>query len=782
MNRTRLAAWTSLLFGVAFAIAFVFAPSRALDPPMDYATNGIVCLDCHTPHSGEGANLTQVEGNANVCLSCHNSTGLAAAKPFLDSDQALPGTSGTSHRFDSGPSGHAEASTSNTSTGTVVSGGTFTGRIERTWTITITTAGNVGTARFSWTDSDGSSATNVATGTAVSLSSGITATFSNGTSPSFVAGDRWTIYVRTDLTLPSASDPDEEELAIRLEGGTKVTCSTCHNQHSQANAPADASAPAYTGTGTGEGRHYQRADNSANQMCLICHAARNVSSSSQGSHPIGVTVSAGVPSTYFQAPAALNLIGGQVYCTTCHSPHYTDSGGANSGAGDGYLLDASIGTLCYQCHTLADSSTGSHFNASTGALWPGGQYGSSFPAHSAGYRGYCVNCHWPHGWPDDSDTSVDYPKLWVEQYDASETGMTDPDDAEDLCFTCHDGSPATSNIRADIVKGTNTSTAIYHHPVKDSEQSSGRTVECISCHNPHRASSTDRHAYVAGVDINGTTITAGSRALQQYELCFKCHGDTYNSSRSMTSNKRTDFNVDASAYHPVVQAGRNASSNLSSQLSAAGLSTSSTIRCSDCHASDSFSATSGTITDSSSVTVGPHGSNYAPILRANLNRNYTSSTGPSSYSATNFTVCFRCHDQTKLTARRTSDGAATNFYDSINGKDNLHWVHLIDRISKSKATCVNCHFDIHGNYSASNTQYNINGTTYSTAVAVSTARYKTHMVNFSPDVAAIGGRPKPEWYVNTSTRERRCYLSCHSYTMSGLQYRPSSGDETTWTY
>jgi hypothetical protein len=64
------------------------------------------------------------------------------------------------------------------------------------------------------------------------------------------------------------------------------------------------------------------------------------------------------------------------------------------------------------------------------------------------------------------------------------------------------------------------------------------------------------------------------------------------------------------------------------------------------------------------------------------------------------------------------------------------------------------------------------------------------MVNFSPDVTAIGGRAKPEWWLDTSTRERRCYLACHGATMAGetgsggkkAQYRPASGDETVWNY
>jgi hypothetical protein len=68
------------------------------------------------------------------------------------------------------------------------------------------------------------------------------------------------------------------------------------------------------------------------------------------------------------------------------------------------------------------------------------------------------------------------------------------------------------------------------------------------------------------------------------------------------------------------------------------------------------------------------------------------------------------------------------------------------------------------------------------------------MVNFAPDVAPYSAdgvsRARPEWWLSTSTRERRCYLACHGETMAGesgdggrrAQYRPPAGDETSWSY
>ncbi len=762
------------------AVLSVWMPgARAVDPPHDIP-NGIDCINCHTPHDAPGGSITAVEGNPNVCMSCHNPVGPAAEKAFNDADQALPGQRGTSHRWNSGPSGHVMPALSNTSTGRVRSGGTFNGRIEKTFIITITSAGESGTATFDWTDSDGSAGSST-TGISVPLIDGLVLGFENGPEvPSFVLGDSWTLAVRVDLRLPSFGDTFERPLAHRLADTvklgsnlfdttfSKVVCSVCHDQHSQEHVPFDPSAPPFSGPGTGAGRHFQRQPNDNNQICKTCHSARNVQSADLGSHPVAVTL----PSGDFRTPPALPLDAQQeVECLTCHAPHFTTSGGANGGQGDGYLLRLGLGDLCYDCHTLADRTNASHLSATTGALWPGGQYGSNFPAHSPEKRGFCVNCHWPHGWPDDAAPAGDYARLWVERYDVSATGA-DADDAEDLCFTCHDGTPAATDIRGAFAKGTN-GTEIFHHPVTDSEQSTGRSVECVDCHNPHRATAANKLAGVGGIDLAGDPVGLGTANPQdpaEHEVCFKCHGDTFNASRPDTTNKRLDFQPTNSAYHPVAGAGRNQSLNLRNQL-LGGLDTGSTIRCTDCHNNEATADVAGPASASTQGPKGPHGSTNGAIRRANY---LTTLVGPDAWSRANFTLCFLCHDPARLVeARRFDDGAATNFYDDVDGRDNLHWVHMLDRADKALATCKNCHFNIHSNVSAANTQYNVDGI----VSTVPPAGIKTHLVNFSPDVLAIGGRAQPEWWIDTTTRERRCYLSCHGAEMNGLPYRPDNGGD-----
>ncbi len=534
-------AWRGRSLGMMLCVVAVCLAAaqgaHAFDPPHYDAANGSDdCLRCHMLHGAPGGSLTAVAGNANLCESCHMAGGSAAGKPFADADQACPRVglasgqtaSGTSHRWDSGPGGHAEAVGAVTSTGTLTPGGALTGHYAKTYTITITTGGNVGVAAFSWTDTLGGSGTGLVTGTDVALNEGITLTFTDGTpAPSFALNDKWQIAVRPDIAAPL-----DATLANHLEKGLMM-CSTCHDQHEQGLAPFDPTAPAYTGAGSGEGRHYQRTANNINQMCVDCHRARNVTHASDGSHPVGVAV----PGGEFKAPTNLPLDAtGKVVCLTCHEPHYATST-------DGSLLRVGdANSLCTDCHTNCNTTTAAHFSPTSGVLWPGGQYGSTFPQITdTSKKGTCVNCHQPHGWPDNLAPATDFAKLLVERTN------NDPQGDETLCYTCHDADgPSTKNVKDEYAE-------TIHHPVKTSEQVPGREVGCPSCHNVHKAQS-GAHDYNATADANRhnvpnplqgapglavdftgvgnflpvpanhfTPITKATGATYEYQVCLQCH-------------------------------------------------------------------------------------------------------------------------------------------------------------------------------------------------------------------------------------------------------------------
>ncbi len=140
-----------------------------------------------------------------------------------------------------------------------------------------------------------------------------------------------------------AEPPVDPEMALRIYSDN-IVCSTCHNQHSQTITP------------------FLRATNYQNALCKDCHAVRDVgsyrtSTTNKGSHPVGIAYPSSDDRFHSspQNPDLPLVDPNRVECTTCHSPHYADSGGANGGAGDGFILRAANDkTLCEACHTYPD--------------------------------------------------------------------------------------------------------------------------------------------------------------------------------------------------------------------------------------------------------------------------------------------------------------------------------------------------------------------------------------------------------------------------------------------
>ena len=523
----------------------VLLPSAVFAVDLPHSTNRVeVCGSCHLTHAAPGDLLLAQDGDVKLCQSCHIPGGMAATHALVSADQAKPAPglppgmtpSGTSHRWDSSASGRVEyvGGAVIPSTGTIQSGGTNSGPYPQTYTLAITTTGQVGVARFNWTNTTpgggyatnliGGFGNNLLTGTNVALTNGVKVTFTSGTNKVFQVNDRWRIYVR-----PALRNPTNAALLANLPGGVMM-CSTCHDSHKQVNTPFDPTAPAYTTNGSGAGRHYQAMTNSADQMCLDCHAARSVTNSALGSHPVNVLITT---NAYYKNPVSLPLSkpDRRVLCETCHKVHFSPE------------TDGSLARMtnrlaaCTDCHTLGDTaSPARHLNAATAVLWPGGRTNcSTFPAITdTTLRGACENCHQAHGWPSKTNTSVAFPKLLVDQ-------------EENLCFTCHGtNGPAATKVEADFAK-------TYRHPVNDAQQVPGRVVDCGDCHNPHRALA-GSHPYattatstrnlasnplkgVEGVSFSYTGLTnfqtvASNRftaiakipgATYEYQICFKCH-------------------------------------------------------------------------------------------------------------------------------------------------------------------------------------------------------------------------------------------------------------------
>jgi predicted CxxxxCH...CXXCH cytochrome family protein len=133
-------------------------------------------------------------------------------------------------------------------------------------------------------------------------------------------------------------------MSNRLENGTTIICSTCHNQHDSTTNPNDI--PSYT-----------RISNVDDAMCIDCHSARNVGkytdpTPGMGSHPIGATVIYDDTDTRFNSSPTASLgvtNNDQILCSTCHGVHDVD--GSLGLAANGNLLKTTNDvSLCTDCH------------------------------------------------------------------------------------------------------------------------------------------------------------------------------------------------------------------------------------------------------------------------------------------------------------------------------------------------------------------------------------------------------------------------------------------------
>lgn len=497
-----------------------------------------------------------------------------------------------------------------------------------------------------------------------------------------------------------------------------------------------------------------------------------------------------------------------VQCTTCHDPHLT--------VNPKFLKKAFVGqadNLCVTCH-VKTGWVGSSHQAATTKFFPIGSTTSVADLS-------CGACHTPH-------TKQGAPRLLRE-------GATDAGVAavQLTCYRCH-APPADGGVTFDLKTqfakaGSKHPVGVYqgHEPVfttttptPEAVLNTARHVECADCHNPHRVRARGTIGTggvfegMRAIDLAGTVVqdVTQQRDINEHEVCLRCHGDTYAivigpflqgdpSGTIPTSNKRTEFQTTNSAYHPVAGAGRNTSQNLNTQLSIKGLSTTSVIKCSDCHNNDYYSgpAFQGVVSQYPANTAqpkGPHGSNRFNLVRARV---WNTLPGPATWNSTNFDLCFHCHDVERLVGSATQprdfgSGARTNFDDEAGGltngkgKGNLHYFHLRDKISSSQPVCKDCHYNIHSNAEAQNTQYRITTTNCNTTSGILTSTpptgTPTRLVSFRPSVITpTSGRAKPEWCFNTVTKERQCFLFCHrangtsgGFEMAGFSYKPPSGD------
>jgi predicted CXXCH cytochrome family protein len=509
-----------------------------------------------------------------------------------------------------------------------------------------------------------------------------------------------------------ATDPAETQ--------TCVFCHVPHNSSSLAplwNRNNPAAAPAYTKYESSTTKGTMGQPNGSSLLCLSCH---------DGSIALGETLSrtiavAGTNAAAGKLTGGISLIGrdlsddhpvsfaynaalvtaaagelaspatltgkikldktGQMQCSSCHDAHDNINGK--------FLVVANTASaLCIACHTKSGWSTSSH--ATSTKTWSG--LGTNPWLHTPATQttvasNACENCHQPH-------TALGKQRLL--NYAVTE---------EANCYTCHGGTTPTTagtvaakNIQTEVLRASAHSVSSYtgvHDPVEAAIPLNARHVECADCHNPHQTNTTAGTATavtgmptlpgslkgVSGVDILGTAKLA---ATYEYEVCFRCHGDSTGKKAStitrtittQANNVRLEFQTTNSSYHPVAGVGKTAQANMPSLAAitlpgnSGPLTASSTITCTSCHSNNTgpqAAPTPGTGPN------GPHGSTISPLLTAQ----YTTADNTTDSLAA-YALCYKCHDRTNLRSTQ-----ATSF-------GRYHALHL-----GIGAPCSSCH-DPHG--------------------------------------------------------------------------------------
>lgn len=372
----------------------------------------------------------------------------------------------------------------------------------------------------------------------------------------------------------------------------------------------------------------------------------------------------------------------QLQCSTCHDAH-------NNRYGKFLVRDNTASALCTTCHDPRQWQQSVH--RTSAATW-NGKAPDPWPhtPQSTVAANACENCHKPHT-AGSRERLLNFPG------------------EEDNCFSCHNGNVAAKNIQNEFQKFSAhmvSRTTGVHDPIEDAVEAP-RHVECADCHNAHAARHAPASAPTAPGALEGVRgISASGNELpaiqNEYELCFRCHGDSSRKGParvnriSPQTNTRLEFSPSNVSFHPVEAAGRNADvPSLRPPYT-----TSSRIYCSDCHNNNEGPGAGG------NGPAGPHGSIYTPLLERQLVLTDFTAESEQAYA-----LCYKCHDRGKVL------------------ENTFHRQHVVEQ----QTACTTCH-DSH-------------------------AAGSTHLINFNVNyVSAFNGQLA---WTDQGEHMGTCTLACH---------------------
>jgi len=382
----------------------------------------------------------------------------------------------------------------------------------------------------------------------------------------------------------------------------------------------------------------------------------------------------------------VNLINGNVECTSCHEPHNQR---IDPRSPYFLVMDNAKSTICLACHQTSPRTVNSSQNPL--ALWTTSVHATSGAqvAVSSGLGGYntvaefgCSTCHVGH----NAGNAAGLLRNPVPP-------AANVDTTSQSCITCHNGSnnllqPLTDVFGEFQKRGhPYTSTGNAHLASEPVVLVLNRHTTCVDCHEAHSSAPTTTFGPAPAIrpSQNGTTGVAADGTLisgavaNQYENCYRCHGSgsgqqvlssygylpTRGAYAGDPLNLIPQFNTSALSAHPVARdaLGSNQPSLLSAMWDLTGKTPlrpmGTRIFCTDCHNSDDNREFGGTGPN------GPHGSKNDHILErqylaSQVNPGVWPTGGPGTLInnlaptplldpvASPYALCAKCHNLSNI--------------------------------------------------------------------------------------------------------------------------------------
>ena len=455
-----------------------------------------------------------------------------------------------------------------------------------------------------------------------------------------------------------------------------------------------------------------------------------------GHHPVSFPYHTALPNVELQGspPSELTYGGAdEVHCITCHDPH-------KDTFGKFLAKDNRFSALCVTCHQIAGWAGSAHANSTASVVGILPRPPKTWPTYTQLNEWGCEACHTPHFAPT-SEHLLNFTSV-PPAFSCTTTG----------CHTSSPGGPhLASGVRVtsgttDIARQVRKISAHRDLPgqVVTSLAGTGRPqgttfpgVGCADCHNPHVSGTEPAEAPYAsgllrgvrGVDRNGGFVRA---ATYEYEVCFKCHGDTSPDLDFIPrviagTNTRLAFAVENPSFHPVVASGKNLNIPSIPSSFEPSMNAAQQIYCTSCHADDEGGS------------AGPHGSSFPPILKQ---RYSMADNTPESFNE--YALCYRCHDRSSILRDESFKKSMPPRTSSGGG----HSGHLA-----AGAPCSACH-DPHG--------VNEGG-------ALGTGSH-THLINFDVRIVSPRSGSTAPVFFDTGTFSGNCTLVCHGFTHDRTSY------------